>query len=74
MVEFAQIFEGKQDIVDLDLMEKMALLSQVAQELLDKQVDYGEISARHAQMRAEITVLKEVKSALQSGIRAEQRM
>lgn len=62
----------KTELVDLDVVEKMALLSQVAQELLDAKVEYAKVSGRHAELKAEIQVLGLVKSALQSAIRAEQ--
>jgi hypothetical protein len=68
------VLEGGQDIVDYDLDGKMKLLSEVMQQMLDYQVEFAEVSGRYATLRANITVLKEVKSALQSAIRAEQRM
>ena len=59
------------DLVALDYDGKVRLLEAVAQELLKMQVEFSQISGRYAEMRANIQVLKEVKSALQSAIRAE---
>ena len=64
----------KVEIVGLDLDTKIKLLEEIAQQLLDKKVEYAQISGRNAELRAEITVLKEVKSALQSAIRAERSL
>jgi len=67
-------FENAQEIVDLDLDGKIKLLGAVTQAFLDMQIEFAQISAQHAEARANMVVLKEVKSALQSAIRAEQRL
>jgi len=59
------------DMLALDYDGKIKLLERVAQEILSKRVEFAKISGRYAELRAELTVLKEVKSALQSAIRAE---
>lgn len=59
------------DLLALDYAGKVDLLDRVTQELLSKRLEYARISGRHAELRAEIEVLKQVKSALQSSIRAE---
>ena len=59
------------DILALDYDGKVRLLERIATELLGLQVEFSRISGRHAELRANIQVLKEVKSALQSAIRAE---
>lgn len=61
----------KVDIVGLDYDTKVKMLENVTQQLLDVQVEYVQISGRYAELRANIQVLREVKSALQSAIRAE---
>ena len=59
------------DIVSLDYDAKVKTLQAVASEILRLKVEFAKISGRYAEMRAELQVLKEVKSALQSAIRAE---
>jgi len=59
------------DLLALDYDGKIKLLERVAQEIISKRVEFAKISGRYAELRAELTVLKEVKSALQSAIRAE---
>lgn len=59
------------DLVILDYDGKVKLLENVIQELLDLRLEFATISGRAAELRANIEVLKQVKSALQSAIRAE---
>lgn len=59
------------DLVALDYAAKVHLLEKVTQELLNLRLEFASVSGRFAEIRANITVLKEVKSALQSAIRAE---
>ena len=59
------------DLLALDYDGKCKLLEQVTQEFLNKRLEFAQISGKHAEMRAHIMVLREVKSALQSAIRAE---
>ena len=59
------------EIVGLAYDTKIKLVEQIAQELLRLQVEFAEISGRYAELRAEITVLKEARSAIQSALRAE---
>ena len=59
------------DLLTLDYDGKVKLLEKVAQELLDLRLEFAQISGRNAELRANIEVLKQVKSALQSAIRAE---
>jgi cell division protein FtsB len=55
----------------LDYDAKVRMLEQIAQELLDLRQEYAQTAGRAAQLRAEITVLNNVKGALQSALRAE---
>lgn len=59
------------DLLSLDYDGKVKTLQAVAQQLLDTRLEFASVSGRYAELRAEIQVLKEVKSALQSAIRAE---
>jgi len=64
------------DLTDIDLLQldydgKVKLLERVVKELLDVRLRFAQLSGEYAEMRANIQVLKEVKSALQSAIRAE---
>ena len=62
---------AKTDILSLDFDGKVKLLEAVAQEILDLKIEFAKVSGRHAELRAQMEVLKQVKSALQSAIRAE---
>jgi len=59
------------DIIALDYDGKVKLLQRVAGEMLALQVEFAQVSGRYAEMRANLQVLREVKSALQSAIKAE---
>ena len=59
------------DLIALDYDGKVKILQAVASEILSLRVEFAKISGRYAELRAELQVLKEVKSALQSVIRAE---
>lgn len=59
------------DLLALDYDGKVRLLERVVQELLDIRLKFARLAGEYAEMRANIQVLKEVKSALQSAIRAE---
>ncbi len=59
------------DILSLDYSGKITLLERIAQAILDLQVEFAQISGRYAELKANIEVLKQVKSAIQSAIRAE---
>jgi len=61
----------KEEYINLDYDGKVKLLEKVMAELLDLRMEFAEVSGRHAELRANMQVLKEVKSALQSAIRAE---
>ena len=63
--------ESASDLLALDYDGKVKLLQQVAGEILSLKLEFAKISGRHAELRAQLMVLKEVKSALQSAIRAE---
>jgi hypothetical protein len=60
------------DLLAIDYDAKVRLLERVAQELLNLRLEYAKVSGRNAELRANVQVLREVKSALQSAIRAEQ--
>lgn len=59
------------DLISLDYDGKVKTLQAICQQLLDVRLEFAQVSGRYAELRAEIQVLKEVKSALQSAIRAE---
>ena len=59
------------DLLALDYDGKVRLLEQVVREFLDLRLEFAQMSGRHAELRANVSVLREVKSALQSAIRAE---
>lgn len=59
------------DLVALDYDAKVKLLEQVTKELLGLRLEFAQVSGRYAELRANLQVLKEVKSALQSAIKAE---
>jgi len=59
------------DLVALDYDAKVKMLERIVSELLGLRLEFASVSGRYAELRANITVLKEVKSALQSAIRAE---
>ena len=61
----------KIDIIGLDLDQKVKMLEMIAQNLLDLQIEFATIAGRFAELRATIEVQKQVKSALQSAIKAE---
>jgi hypothetical protein len=62
---------SKTDILSLDYGGKVMLLEKVGQEILDLQIEYAGIAGRNAELRARLEVLKQVKSVLQSSIKAE---
>ena len=59
------------DFLALDYDAKVKMLQRVAGEILSLKVEFARVSGRYAELRANLQVLKEVKSALQSAIRAE---
>ena len=63
---------SKTDILSLDYGGKVLLLERVGQEMLDKQIEFAHIAGRYAELKADMEVLKQVKSVLQSSIKAEQ--
>lgn len=59
------------ELLALDYDGKVKLLQRVAGEILAYKLEFAHVSGRYAEIRANLQVLKEVKSALQSAIRAE---
>ena len=59
------------DIVALDYSEKIQMLERIAQMILSYQVEFAEVSGKYAVIKANLQVLKEAKSALQSALKAE---
>jgi len=59
------------DLLALDYDAKVKMLETVVKELLDLRLEFARISGRHAELRANLMVLREVKSALQTAIKAE---
>ncbi len=62
------------DLLALDYDGKVRMLQQIAQEILDLRMELAQVSGRYAELRANLQVLKEVKSALQSALRAESQL
>ena len=62
---------SRTDLIALDYDGKVKLLERITQELLDIRLEFAQISGKYAELRANMQVLKEVKSALQSAIKAE---
>lgn len=59
------------DLLALTYDAKVKLLEGIVGELLAIRMEFAQVSGRYAELRANITVLSQVKSALQSAIRAE---
>lgn len=59
------------DLLALDYDGKVKLLEQVTRELLTMRLEFAQVSGKFAELRANLQVLKEIKSALQSTIKAE---
>ena len=59
------------DALSLDLDGKVKLLDRVCNELVRTGVKFAKISGEYNQLKAEMDVLKNAKSALQSSIKAE---
>ena len=66
--------KSKNTIVGLSYDEKIKMLEKICGELLDLKVEYAEIAGKNATIKANLEVLKQVKSALQSSLRAEREM
>ena len=64
-------YEATGDLLSLDYDGKVKLLQQIAGEILALKMEFAKVSGRYAELRAQLQVLKEVKSALQSAIKAE---
>lgn len=62
---------AKTDILALDYGGKVALLDKVGTEILETQIEYSSVAGKYAELKARLEVLKQVKSVLQSSIRAE---
>lgn len=59
------------DVLALDYDGKVKLLESVTNELLDIRIEYAKVAGRAAELNANLQVLREVKSALQTAIKAE---
>lgn len=59
------------DILSLDYDGKVKVLERIAVKMLDIRVEYAKKAGELAELRANLEVLKQVKSALQSAIKAE---
>lgn len=62
---------AKVDILALDYDGKVRLLERVAMEMLDVKLEYAKVAGKAAELGAVLLVLREVKSALQTAIKAE---
>ena len=59
------------DILSLDYGGKIQLLERVGQEILNYQVEFAQVSGRYAEIKANLEVMKQLKSVLQSSLKAE---
>ena len=59
------------DLLALDYDGKIKMLEEITRQLLQLRIEFASVSGRFAELKANITVLREVKSALQSAIKAE---
>lgn len=59
------------DLLTLDYDGKVKLLEGIVQELMDLRLEFAQVSGRYNELKANVAVLSQVKSALQSAIRAE---
>jgi hypothetical protein len=66
-----EAMDEKIDLLALDYDGKVKLLEKLTTELLNLRLEFAQIAGRYTELRANIEVLKQVKSALQSVIRAE---
>jgi len=62
------------DILALDYDEKVKMLERIVQETIKIQIEFASISGRYAELKANISVYKQVGSHLQSAIKAEGKM
>lgn len=62
---------SKEEMLQLDYDGKVRLLEAIAYELLDSRLEFAKVKSKAAELAANIQIYKEVKSALQSAIRAE---
>lgn len=62
---------SKTDILSLDYGGKVRLLERVGQEILNYQIEFAKVSGRFSEIRANLEVLKQLKSVLQSSLKAE---
>jgi len=58
-------------IGELTYHEKAVWLEKIAQELVEIVAEYAPLAGRVAELKAQIMVRREIKSALQSALRAE---
>ena len=61
----------REQILGMDLDSKIKMLESVTDQILDLQVEFAPVAGKYAELRANLEVLKQVKSALQSAIKAE---
>jgi hypothetical protein len=73
-MEYVRLMLQDIDIISLDYDGKVKTLQAISGEILKLKVEFARISGRYAELRAELQVLKEVKSALQSVIKAQDFM
>lgn len=62
---------SKLDIVAMDYHQKVKALDMITQEILNQQVRFADVASEYTRIKANIDILKSVKSSLQSSIRAE---
>lgn len=67
----AEIDLSTVDLIAMDYGEKVRVLDALTTELLQKRSEFAAITGRYMELKANIDLLKNIKSALQSSIRAE---
>ena len=62
------------EIVSLSYDEKVKLLEMLAQDTLNDQVEFSELTGRYFELKTRIQLRKQIASMLQSAIKAERAM
>lgn len=70
-MELSEKNNSEKKLSDLTYAKKVLWLEKIAQELVDLGQEFAPIAGRYAELKAQIMVNKEIKSALQSALRAE---
>jgi len=69
--EKENVKEKKPGLGDLSYNDKVLMLENIVIELQELVQEFAPVAGRYAELKAQVTVHKEIKSALQSALRAE---